>query len=298
MTYHKLLGFSKEPFSTSPDPEFFYLTREHDMALTNILIELRLRRGLTVIFGDVGTGKTSLSRKLVRELKIRGDMTFHMILNPSFETEEQILTSLVRNFNIDYAAQPTSEMTYLLDMRDSIEKFLIQKCIEEKQTVILIIDEAQKLNRITLEVLRVLLNFETNEFKLLQLVLLGQLELYSKIVDMPNFIDRISFKYTLNPLDVKETKKMIEFRVRQAGYNSKMQLFTDQAISEVYNYSRGYPRSITMLCHRTLKELVMQNKVVVDQEIVRDVIAKERQSGWDRASMIQKPGLQRAQDAQ
>ena len=65
MAYHTLLGFTKEPFSTSPDPEFFYLTKEHDMALTNILIELRLKRGLNVIFGDVGTGKTTLSRKIV-----------------------------------------------------------------------------------------------------------------------------------------------------------------------------------------------------------------------------------------
>src|SRR3989344_8880526 len=118
MSYHTLLGFKQEPFSTSPDPEFFYLSREHDMALTNILIELRLKRGLTVIFGDVGTGKTTLSRKLVQELRSRGDMIFHMILNPAFESEEQFLTSLVRNFNIDILFRQTPTMSGILDLRD------------------------------------------------------------------------------------------------------------------------------------------------------------------------------------
>ena len=273
MSYHTLLGFNKEPFSTSPDPDFFYLTKEHDMALTNVLIEIRLRRGLTVIFGDIGTGKTSLSRKLVQELKRRGNMIFHIILNPSFVDERQFLTSLLRNFNVEFPAgveDPSHQD--ILDLRDAIEK-----CISEKQTVILIVDEAQKLNLSTLETLRILLNFETNEFKLLQLVLLGQVELYPKIMQMPNFLDRISFKYTLNPLDAQETKDLINFRIQQAGYNSSMALFADEAVSEIYNYTRGYPRRITMLCHQVLKELIMQNKPVVDRELVRDVIAKEQQ---------------------
>ena len=188
-------------------------------------------------------------------------------------------------------------MTNILELRDAVERFLIQKTIEEKQTVILIIDEAQKLNLTTLEVLRVLLNFETNQYKLIQLVLLGQLELYSKIVDMPNFLDRVSFKYTLNPLGPQETKEMINFRIKKAGYNSTMELFNDDAVSEIYNYSRGYPRSITMICHRVLKELVIQNKFVVDRIIVRDVIEKERQSGWDRAQVSPKSVYPRMQDA-
>jgi len=286
MAYHTLLGFKKEPFSTSPDPEFFYLTKEHEMALTNVLIELRLKRGLNVIFGDVGTGKTSLSRKLVHELKERGDMIFHMILNPSFESEEQFLTSLVRNFNIDSPAAKNPTMTNILELRDTIERFLIQKAVEERRTVILIIDEAQKLDLTTLEVLRILLNFETNEYKLIQLVLLGQMELYPKIVSMPNFLDRISFKYTLNPLGPQETKELIEYRIVKAGYESSMKLFDSDAISEIYNFSRGYPRRITMLCHRVLKELVIQNKYLVDKVLVRDVIEKERHVGWDGQAMI------------
>lgn len=277
MAYYTILGFDKEPFSTSPDPSFFYLTKEHDTALTNILIELHLKRGLSVIFGDIGTGKTSLSRLLVQELKKRSNMLFHIILNPVYEDEKQFLTALVRNYGIDVLFNIDPAKADVLELRDVFEKFLIQKAIEDRQTVVLIVDEAQKLDMSMLETLRVLLNFETNEYKLLSLVLLGQVELYPKIVNMPNFMDRISFKYTLNPLDVKETRELISFRVKAAGYNSRMDLFLDEAVSEIYNYTRGYPRKITKLCHQILKELILQNKHAVDRILVRDVIAKEEQ---------------------
>ena len=279
MSYHTLLGLQKEPFSTSPDPEFFYFTKEHEMALTNVLLELRLRRGLTVVFGDVGTGKTTLSRKLVQELKQRGDMIFHMILNPAFAGEKQFLISLAKNFNVDISFASDDPRLDIMELRDAIEKFLIQKSVEEQRTVILIVDEAQKLNLTTLETLRLLLNFETNEYKLIQLVLLGQMELYSKVVNMPNFLDRISFKYTLNPLDNLETKNLILFRLRQAGAPEGVSYFTDEAFAEIYNASRGYPRKITMLCHKILKELVLQNKMVADRSIVRHVVDRDLPAG-------------------
>ena len=277
MAYYSILGFNKEPFSTSPDPSFFYLTKEHDMALTNILIELHLKRGLSVVFGDIGTGKTSLSRLLVQELNKRGSMLFHIVLNPAYQDEAQFLRSLIRNFNVEADLSGDSIQDDILELRDAFEQFLIRKTVHERQTVVLIIDEAQKLDMETLETLRVLLNFETNEFKLLQLVLLGQVELYPKIVNMPNFMDRISFKYTLNPLDAVETKELIKYRIRTAGYNSRMALFLDEALSEVYNYTRGYPRKITKLCHQILKELILQNKQAVDRGLVRDVIEKDSQ---------------------
>lgn len=280
MSYYKVLGFHKEPFSTSPDPDFFYLSREHETALTNILIELRLKRGLSVVLGDVGTGKTSLSRKLIQDLKEREDFILHIILDPTFDSEYLFLTSLARNFEInhlDSASVPT-----VLDLRELLERFLFQKGVGENKTVTLIIDEAQKLSENSLEILRVLLNYETNEFKLLQLILLGQLELYSKIMKIPNFFDRISFKYTLNPLDFKETKEMIEFRIAQAGYKANMHLFLDDAVRLIYQYTKGYPRRITLLCHRALKELVLKNKFVVDEQLVNDIIQSDIQSGWHR----------------
>ena len=287
MSYFKVLGFEKEPFSTSPDPEFFFLSKEHEAALTNILIELRLKRGLSVILGDVGTGKTTLSRKLIQELKERDDFILHIILDPSFENEHLFLVTLVRNFDITTNGNIFS--TSILDLRESLEQFLFQKGVTENKTVTLIIDEAQKLNDNSLELLRVLLNYETNEFKLLQLVLLGQLELHSKIMNIQNFFDRISFKYTLNPLDYEETREMIEFRIRKAGYKANMYLFLDDAVKEIYRYSGGYPRQITMLCHKALKTLVLKNKYVVDSTLIREIIEEEIKSGWHRKdSLLQK----------
>ena len=289
MSYYKILGFEKEPFSTSPDPEFFYLSKEHEAALTNILIELRIKRGLSVILGDVGTGKTTLSRKLIQELKSRDDFIFHIILDPSFDNEYLFLSSLAKNLDIApsrdifssaFSGAPTQAT--ILDLRESLERFLFQKGVTENRTVVIIIDEAQKLTDKSLEILRVLLNYETNEYKLLQLVLLGQLELYTRIMNIPNFFDRISFRYVLNPLGLNETKEMIEFRIRQAGYRANMHLFLDEAVKEIYQYSRGYPRRITMLCHRALKELVLKNKFVVDAALIADLLQGDIQAGWYR----------------
>ncbi|MBN1870578.1 MAG: AAA family ATPase [Candidatus Omnitrophica bacterium] len=279
MSYYKVLGFEKEPFSTSPDPNYFYLSREHEQALTNTLIELRLRRGLTVILGDIGTGKTTLSRKLIQELKARHDVIFHIILDPTFEDEHIFLRSLARNFEISV---DNSYGGALLDVRDALERFLFQKGVTENKAVVLIIDEAQKLSDRSLEVLRVLLNYETNEYKLLQLVLLGQAELNEKINHLPNFSDRISFKYMLNPFSLQETEEMINFRIRRAGYKSKMHLFLKDAIIEIHQATQGYPRRITMLCHKALKELVMRNKSVVNAGVIEDIIQNEMRDGWHR----------------
>lgn len=271
MSYFQILGLDKEPFSTSPDPEFFYQSQEHQAALTRLLIEIRLRRGLSVILGDVGTGKTTLSRKLFQLLRERQDTMFFMILDPTYETEEVFLESLLRTFQIQMETPHPS----LLDMKEAIKKYLFQKGIQENKTIILLVDEAQKLNQTSLEVLRVLLNYETNEFKLLQLVLLAQLELLPKIREMKNLMDRISMKYIINPLDDAETKQMIEFRIHQAGYRSSIPLFKEEAIVEIYQQTQGYPRRISMLAHKALKALVMDNKIVVDRDVIRKIVAED-----------------------
>jgi general secretion pathway protein A len=275
MSYYRVLGLNKEPFSTSPDPDFFYESQEHRAALMRLMIEIRLKRGLSLILGDVGTGKTTLSRKLFQMLKEREDIIFHMILDPTFDTEQIFLDSLIRTFKIEiFSLNPT-----VLDYKEAIKKYLFQKGVEENKTVVLLIDEAQKLNTLSLEILRVLLNYETNEYKLLQLVLLAQLELLPRLREIKNLLDRISLKYILNPLDERETKEMIEFRLRQAGYDSMLQVFTDEAITEIYRYTQGYPRRIAMLCHNALKALVIENKPVVDLTIIQDLITKDIKVG-------------------
>lgn len=282
MSYYRVLGLNKEPFSTSPDPEFFYESRGHKTALTNLIIEMRLRRGLSVILGDVGAGKTTLSRKLIQALSAREGFVFHIILDPTFPDEHIFLYSLTRIFGIENL--PTSPTTF--DLKEALEHFLYRKGVEENKTVVLIIDEAQKLTDIPLEVLRVLLNYETNEYKLLQVVLLGQLELHSRIINIPNLIDRVSFKYTINPLDVDETREMIEFRLRQSGYTPKTSLFTDGAVREIQRYTKGYPRQVTLLCHKALKEIIMKNKVVADEQIIKEVISQEIENGWGNQQTV------------
>lgn len=281
MSYYRVLGFDKEPFSTSPDPEFFYSSREHDRALTNVLIELRLKRGLSVVLGDVGTGKTTLSRKLVQDLKGRTDCLFHIMLDPTFDDRSHFMQSLVRNFGIS-----TEGGASTADLREALERFLFQKGVVENKTVVLIIDEAQKLNEMSLEILRVLLNYETNQFKLLQLVLLGQSELIGTLRGMPNFLDRISFKTLLNPLDYDQMKELIYFRIQQAGYRSRMDLFLEEGLKEIYHYTRGYPRQVTMMCHRSLKAMLLKNRPVVDAAIVGEIIEDEVSSGWQRTDRL------------
>jgi general secretion pathway protein A len=270
MSYYQILGLDKEPFSTSPDPDFFYQSQEHKAALTRLLIEIRLRRGLSVILGDVGTGKTTLSRKLFQMLKERPDIEFFMVLDPTYDTEQVFLESLLRTFRVQMERAAPS----LLDMKEAIKQYLFQKGVQENKTIVLLVDEAQKLNTPSLEVLRVLLNYETNEFKLVQLVLLAQLELLPKIREMKNLLDRVSMRYIINPFDDVETREMIDFRIRQAGYGSPMPLFHEEAIAEIYQQTQGYPRRIAMVCHDALKRLVLENKMIVDREIVRNVLVE------------------------
>jgi len=271
MSYYKVLGLDKEPFSTSPDPDFFYESQEHHTALMRLMVDIRLRRGLSLILGEVGTGKTTLSRKLFHMLKERSDIIFHMILDPVYDSEQLFLESLIRTFKIELNSSSPS----ILDYKEAIKNYLFQKGVEENRTIVLLVDEAQKLNSVSLEALRVLLNYETNEYKLLQLVMLAQMELLLKLKPVKNFRDRISLKYVLNPLDERETKEMIEFRLKAAGYNSSIDFFTDDAVAEIYRFTQGYPRRISMICHNALKSLVMKNRPIVDVDVIRELIAQE-----------------------
>lgn len=271
MSYYQILGLNKEPFSTSPDPDFFYQSNEHKSCLTRLLIEINLKRGLSLILGDVGTGKTTLSRKLFQMLGFRDNILLFMILDPTYNTEELFLSSLVRTFHIEMERNST-----ILDYKQAIEKYLFQKGVEENKIVVLLIDEAQKLNELPLEILRVLLNYETNEYKLLQLILLSQMELLPRIRGMRNLWDRISLKYVINPLDKDEVREMINFRLHQAGFNSHTSLFTDGAIEEIYRTTCGYPRRIALICHNALKTLVAdETKSVVDTPLIRNLVDRE-----------------------
>jgi general secretion pathway protein A len=269
MSYYEALLLKSEPFSTSPDPHFFYPSSSHNAALKRLEIAIRLRRGLNVILGDVGTGKTTLSRMLIQLFKDEPEFIFHMILDPSYKTEFQFLSSIAKMFGVTPAFRST------LDYKDALEKYLFQKGVDENKTIVLVIDEGQKLTPTQIEILRTLLNYETNEYKLLQLIIMSQIELLPKIRRIKNFMDRINLKYIINPLDEQETKKLISFRLRQAGYPQENELFTDKAISYIYEHSQGYPRKIAMLCHDAIEMLIMRDKKFVDEFIVEEIIARE-----------------------
>ena len=284
MSYYTVLGFQKEPFSTSPDPDFFYQSYEHKAALTNILIEIRLKRGLSVVLGDVGIGKTTLSRKLFQLLSVRENICEYMILDPSYDSEYMFLLSLMRTFGIKIGSENPSS----LDIKEALKRFLFQKGVNENKTVVLLVDEAQKLNSMSLELLRMLLNYETNEFKLLQLVLLGQMELLPRLLDIKNFTDRISLRCTLTPFKEEETREMIKFRIRQAGYEGREDLFTNDAITQIHEYTGGYPRKISMLSHKALKFLVMRNVPIVTGEIIKEIVEGEVRVGWHTKDLLLK----------
>lgn len=214
MSYFKLLGMEREPFSTSPDPNFLYESKEHMTALMRILLDIRLHRGLSVMLGDVGTGKTTLCRKLLQMCSLRNDVNLHIILDPTYETEQLFLDALLRTFGCEFETDAPN----ILDYKQALKNFLFEQGVELKKTVVLLIDEAQKINTTSLEVLRTLLNYETNEFKLLQIILVGQMEIMPRLKEMRNFADRISQTYILNPLNQQEVKEMIEFRLQKAGY--------------------------------------------------------------------------------
>lgn len=278
MSYYRLLGLKKEPFSSSPDPAFFFLSREHKAALRRLQIAITLKRGLSVILGDVGTGKTTLSRKLSWELNAEPDVCYHMILNPYFKSDKQFLSRLATLFHVEMPSRATG-----LDYMEAVERFLFKRGVEEQKTVVLLIDEAQILPDFVFEILRILLNYETNEYKILQLVLVGQMELLPRIRRMSNFWDRIVLKYVLNPLGEEEVREMVRFRLQQAGYAGENELFSDTAVKMVWEHTQGYPRKLAMFCHSCLECLVMYDKRVVDDEIVRGVIEAEADALGDFA---------------
>ncbi len=276
MSYYTVLGLSREPFSTSPDPAFFFKSYSHLQALTRLEIAIRLRRGLSLIIGDVGIGKTTLARTLVNGFEQEEGFVSHMLLDPNYDSEYQFLQSLCQMFSVRPAFKSA------LDCREAIEHYLYQKGVTEGSTVVLVIDEGQKLTLDMLENLRVLLNYETNDYKLLQVVIFSQLELLPRIKRITNFLDRAALKYIINPLDEPETGELIRFRLVQAGWAQARELFEPGAVQAIHRFTQGYPRKIAMLCHRALEALVMYEQSVVSASLVEDLVADE--SRWREAS--------------
>ena len=261
--YCKLLGLTREPFSMAPEPDFFYQSKQHRECLNRLEISLRLNRGLHVIAGGIGTGKTAISRLLLdRFTDNEGDYTFFLILNPTWRNNQEFLMHLKKMFDI------RDESNLITDMMNQIEHFLIDYTTKYNKRIVMIIDEGQKMGPNQLEIIRSLLNFETNSMKLIQFGIFAQPEFIDTLNSMENFKDRITYMFNLNNMDEEDTRGIIDHRLNIAGLPKERQLFTENAKNLIYKYTRGFPRKIIVTCHNLLIDMLITGKSKVDADLV------------------------------
>lgn len=272
MEYFKILNLTREPFSNSPDPEFFYESPHHVDCLQQLEMALRLRRGLNVVTGDVGTGKTTLCRQLIRQLSWDRGIATHLLLDPNFDTPESFLVHITGLLGI-----PPVEQGALTEwgMKETIKNHLFRQSLEQGQVTVLIIDEGQTLPSFGLEILREFLNYETNECKLLQIVIFAQREFRKVLKAHPGFADRINLLFHLKPLSFGDAKSMILFRIRRAAENGVTPIrFTLPALLEIHRATGGYPRKMVMLCHQILLLLIIRTRDSVSWFLVRETLRR------------------------
>ncbi len=279
MEYYKLLQLKREPFSNSPDPEYFFLSSRHQECLQKLELALRLKRGLNVVIGDVGTGKTTLCRELIRKFAAEPNIETHLILDPSFSSAEEFLRLLYTLFHAKEAAPDMPVMT----LKEQIQDALLVKGVDQQRTVVLIVDEGQKISLACVEILRELLNFETNQFKLLQIVIFAQLEFEQILRSQANFADRINLLHHLAPMDFKDTRRMIHHRLKLSSTTARpRQLFTLPALWAIYRSTQGYPRKIIHLCHQSMLTMLIQNRTRAGWALIRSCRQRliPQQSPW------------------
>ncbi|MEO5359144.1 MAG: AAA family ATPase [Nitrospirota bacterium] len=268
MDYFKLLNLKKEPFSNSPDLEFFYPTQMHVDCLQKLEMALRFKRGLNVILGDVGTGKTTLCRQLIMRFDAEQDKStteIHLIMDPSFKNAEEFLIAIERIFGI-YTGEPKSELHY----KEEVKRYLYAKGVDEGKIVVLVIDEGQKIPGFCLEILREFLNYETGKHKLLQIVIFAQNEFNEMLQGQKNLQNRVNLCYQLRPLSFVETYQLIKYRIENASNDrNRKSLFSIPGMYAVYLETKGYPRTINMLCHHVLVGLIVKNKKKAGWGMVR-----------------------------
>ena len=271
MDYFSILNLKQEPFSNSPDPDFFFHSREHQECLQKLELSLLLRRGLNVIIGDVGTGKTTLCRQLIRRFAKRDEITTHVILDPLFTDAHELLTAVGKMLMGPKAKLGSNEW----QIKEQIKQFLFKSGVKQDKTTVLIIDEGQKIPVFCLEILREFLNYETNEFKLLQIIIFAQKEFENTIKKYANFADRISLYHYLNPLSFRDTRMMIKFRLEKSKEaNKKIDIFSYPALLKIYRTTGGYPRKIINLCHHCILAMIVQNRSKVSSALVRSCIKR------------------------
>jgi general secretion pathway protein A len=250
--YEEFYGFVQSPFTLAPDPRFLYLSESHDAALQLLLQAINRKEGIVVLTGDIGTGKTTVCRSVLERL----DMTCFtsLLLNPFLSVEEMLREILLDFGVVSREAVRSGRIASATkhDLVTTLQEFLVS-LIPIGGSGVLIIDEAQHLSPQVLEELRVLSNLETNHSKLLQIVLVGQLNLLDVLSsrDMKQLDQRISVRATLSPLTRTDVASYIGHRLSIAHGSSSIS-FDSDALDVVYTASRGVPRVINLLCDRSL----------------------------------------------
>lgn len=254
--YNEYFGFKESPFSIAPDPHYLYMTPQHREALAHLVYGLNSDGGCILLTGEVGTGKTTICRCLLEQIPEQANIA--LLLNPKV-TAIELLETICDELKIPCFDKDGTIKTYI----DLINSFLLEAHARNEKTV-LIIDEAQNLDDSVLEQLRLLTNLETNQRKLLQIVLLGQPELLDILSQekMRQLAQRITARFHLKALSREELKAYISHRLAVAGQN--VQLFPDNVIRKIYQISKGIPRLINVICDRALLGTYVQNKPAVD----------------------------------
>jgi general secretion pathway protein A len=247
----KYFGFNEHPFSTSPDPRFLYFSSQVKEALAKCEFMARDRVGPIYMYGPIGSGKTSLVRRLQEKLSQDERYLVKLLISPNLET-----------FDVK------TERSYTASLAN-FEKFLVQQ-YQNGIVPVLLIDEAQYMTRDTLKLIHYLLNFETNKTKLLQFVLVGQEELGTKIIQYRELASRM-FPIAMNAMSPDDLKEMIAFRLAIAGHTSELFEDSEEAYRTLYSYTKGLPRDAIKVCVELLIELVAQGKKQATAKQVEEI---------------------------
>jgi general secretion pathway protein A len=265
--YKGFYGLARNPFEITPDPRFFYGTSRHNEALASLYHGIERRKGIIVVSGEVGTGKTLLSRCLFHTLKVK-KISFSYIFNPLLSVLE-FLQYAANDMGIQGSSRTKGELLSQLN-RHLIDQY------RQNSTAVLIVDEAQLLSWELLEEIRLLTNLETSQQKLLQIVLMGQPELDEKLEsqNLRQLKQRISLRCRLEPLSEQETRKYVALRLFLAGAGERSQsIFSDSALKLVHSYSNGIPRLVNTICEAALIASFALKRPIVAAELIDEIAA-------------------------